>query len=366
MRSLRVLIALPAPVHVLSIALAALTALSLRIAEAAGRSKPAAGLKSRGTTGSPLTELTFRPARGSKTLMSTLIGMHGSTAESAVLSTGSKSPPTTARTTAESRRSSGTSKAAGSFCKCLVRNSFKASRNVWESLGNNIVVRALGKLRRYTYSSIAVIEISCTFNVLVVLSECPIITSAGTAFAVSGAQLVARSKLCQPRFGIFCILVPKRPIYGKAIGGIAKQNRTVELAQFLHEPGGNAVVVIRSIGLYVGVVLIEPQARTQIHCLILPSGRRISVVKLIGSGVKWNSVYSNAKSPHTQWRCACCKLRLAWHAEVVYLFGNRIWIARVGKCTGGVIWHSVRSNVAISAIHKYAHLGGCSVCWCHR
>ena len=120
-------------------------------------------------------------------------------------------------------------------------------------------------------ASIALVEISGTGHIFPILHKRSVIGAAWSIRPGAGLEPVTGAQFLDRAVWIRRIAVAKLRINWKSISGIANQHHLGSLLELSHESGWNAVIVIGSARLDVGVVMIHPQLDLAGKGFVLPA-----------------------------------------------------------------------------------------------
>ena len=164
-------------------------------------------------------------------------------------------------------------------------------RNDGPIFGQEIGVGSLWEFLGHGKPSIALVQVSRALEVLVVPAEGTVISAArtvGRGRTVSFLEAVAAGQFPDPGFRVVRIFIAIESIDWEAVHGVADEGRMFLRAhpQLLQEPGRQAVVMVGSVGLNVGVVFINPQRHGSAQGLVVPAPPTVAQKELRCAGVE--------------------------------------------------------------------------------
>lgn len=140
-----------------------------------------------------------------------------------------------------------------------IRCALPKARDPRRFVGDVVVICSLGRLRRYTESSVAFVQVAAAFYIFIVASKLSVVCAARAVGTGASFEAVTGTHFFQSAFWIVRKGVTVARVNWEAVRGIAYHCRpTTAAIQPLDQPGRQAVIVIRG-GLDMSVVFVEAE-----------------------------------------------------------------------------------------------------------
>ena len=162
--------------------------------------------------------------------------------------------------------------------------------------GDEILEGAFGEFGRDAETAVAFIEVAGAGHVFEIGDEGAVISSAGTVWACAGFEAVAGFQWFDWAVRVMGIAVAPRRVNGKTIRSPADEDHLVAgVCDFGEEAERETVIMIRAVGLDVGVAFVHTEVEMAGHGFVLPAGIAVAVPPFVRAGIEGNAVDGHAE-----------------------------------------------------------------------
>jgi len=226
-----------------------------------------------------------------------------------------------------------------------------------------VVICSLGKLRRYTESPVAFIEVAAAFYIFIVGRKLTVVCAAGAVGPGASFEAITGMHFFQSAFWILGNGVTIARVNWEAVRGVAYHCRpTTAAIQPLDQPGRQAVIVIRAGGLDMGVIFVEAEIDEAGFGFVVPSRARIVIPEFSGAGVEGDAIQSDAEKGMSDWCGIRSDFRVGGQMKGVVLGRDGVWISGSWKVAGLMIGPTVGANDPFTAGYGDGHAIGADAC----
>src|SRR5262245_23930305 len=114
------------------------------------------------------------------------------------------------------------------------------------------------------------------------------------------------------------------------------------------------MIMVGSVGLHMGVILVETEIDEARFCLVIPAA--IPIPKLSGGRIKRDAIQRDAKNAALNRRRYADGSRLGPHPEFVCLGADPVGIVAPGELAHGMVRQAVGADDSLAAFHRDRYL----------